>query len=108
RLDVTPANRTPHYETASLIPFLGGERTGDAIASDDTNDDALALADEPSGSDEKAAEMPRDCDRTGGGLSGNDGAAPDFQGASLREALGIARAHSVTITTSGSGYVVRQ
>lgn len=107
QLDVAPVKPDPSYDTASMIPFLGG-RTADAIASDDAADDTAAMADEASDAEEKPAEAVAPLRKPIDGSKMADAVAPDFRGASLRQALGIARTHGVTIEVSGDGYVIRQ
>jgi cell division protein FtsI (penicillin-binding protein 3) len=100
RLDVTPVKRPPTYDTASLLPFLGGTETdndaatigGDASDTGSRGERASAESDSTSSKPEVAAV----------------GMVPDFAGASLRSALGIARAYGVTVEVRGDGYVIRQ
>jgi cell division protein FtsI (penicillin-binding protein 3) len=101
RLDVLPARPAPSYDTASLLPILVG---GDSAADNETT-----LGDEPSDRAPGEETASSDSDST---ISGSTTAVseitPDFAGASLRGALGIARASGVTVVVSGDGYVIKQ
>ena len=100
RLDVTPVKRSPTYDTASLLPFLGGtendndEATIGGDASDTASSEKTVRAESDSTSSRREAVA--------------FGTVPDFGGASLRSALGIARAHGLTVEIRGDGYVVKQ
>lgn len=101
RLDVTPVKLTPSYETANLLPFLGGtESTDNATAT--LSDDAGIT-----GPDNDTANADDDLTSARSGAVAV-GSVPDFAGVSLRSALAIARTRGVTVTIRGDGYVVKQ
>ncbi|MBE3604240.1 transpeptidase family protein [bacterium] len=83
RLGVAPPQAPPSYDTASLVPF-GSDNAREPVA--------LRIADSP------AALAP---EQSGGGI-------PDFLGASMRDALALARARGLTLEIKGHGYVVAQ
>jgi cell division protein FtsI (penicillin-binding protein 3) len=101
RLDVTPAKRVPSYDTANLLPFLGDDHSAEGGASAAREDAADASP------TDDASNTDSDVTVTGHAVAAS-GVAPDFQGESLRSALGIARARGVTVVVRGAGYVVKQ
>jgi cell division protein FtsI (penicillin-binding protein 3) len=103
RLDVTPAKRSPSYDTASLIPFLDDGRTDGADA--DAGEMGVKMSSEAAADGDSAVPKTDYADRVG---LGSDAVAPDFRGVSLRAALGMARARGVTIEISGNGFVQEQ
>jgi len=107
RLDVAPAKAPPSYETAGLLPFLPGS------AADDGPSDVAAAAPRDADSFAEPASEAVGANRGESALgksgrAAKAGVAPDFQGASLRGALGIARANGVAVTIKGEGYVAKQ
>ncbi|MGA2411928.1 MAG: penicillin-binding transpeptidase domain-containing protein, partial [Candidatus Binataceae bacterium] len=110
QLDVTPARgpASASYDTASLLPFLRGRGV------DIGRSDNVAGAPASGESDEAAADGATNANGDDSGSSRTDAAAnaasiaPNFHGASLRGALGIARANGVAITIKGDGYVAKQ
>jgi cell division protein FtsI (penicillin-binding protein 3) len=82
RLGVAPPQAPPSYDTASLLPF--GADNAHASA-------APQIADSP------AALVPE-----------QSGGIPDFLGASMRDALALARARGLNLEIKGHGYVVAQ
>ena len=101
RLDVAPVERAPSYDTANLIPFLGGSEVADNTTA------AQAANASSTGSGGDAASADDDSIGVGRAVSA-DRVTPDFRGASLRGALGMARARGVTVLINGDGYVVKQ
>jgi cell division protein FtsI (penicillin-binding protein 3) len=100
QLDLTPVRRAPTYDTASLLPSLDAPET-------DSDSPAINGGASDTGSNEEAATA--ESDSTGNGLEpAAGGTVPDFVGVSLRTALGIARAHGVTLEVRGDGYVIKQ
>jgi cell division protein FtsI (penicillin-binding protein 3) len=83
RLGVAPPQAPPSYDTASLLPF-GADNAREPVA--------------PQIADSPAALAP---EQNGGGI-------PDFLGASMRDALALARARGLTLELEGHGYVVAQ
>jgi cell division protein FtsI (penicillin-binding protein 3) len=101
RLDLTPVKRTPPYDTASLLPFLDGTEAADnGTSKPDSYAGAAAAREETLSAEGDSANRKS--------VAVAAGTAPDFAGASLRSALGIARGHGVTVVVRGDGYVVKQ
>jgi cell division protein FtsI (penicillin-binding protein 3) len=100
RLDVTPVKRSPTYDTASLLPFLGGTES-------DNNEATIGGGTSDTASSKKTVSAERDSTNSPREAVAF-GTVPDFAGASLRSALGIARAHGLTVEIRGDGYVVKQ
>jgi cell division protein FtsI (penicillin-binding protein 3) len=99
RLEVAPIKTSPAYDTASLLPFTGGEAAPAGVAAlGDTSDDSI-----PSDGSE-----PAEVDAPPAYKVATAGIVPEFRGESLRGAFAIARAHGVEIETSGDGYVIGQ
>lgn len=100
RLEVAPAQTSPAYDIASLLPFGGGAAppAGVVALGEAPPDDALS---NDGGGQTNADPAPAYNVATAG-------TAPEFRGASLRGAFAIARAHRVAIETTGGGYVVAQ
>jgi hypothetical protein len=99
RLEVAPLKTSPAYDTASLLPFTGGETAPAGVAAlGDTSDNSI-----PSDGSE-----PAEADVAPAYKVATAGIVPEFRGESLRGAFAIARAHGVEIETSGDGYVIGQ
>lgn len=82
RLGVAPPQAPPSYDTASLLPF-GADNAREPVA--------------PQIADSQALRAPE----------ASDG-IPNFLGASMRDALALARARGLTLELEGHGYVVAQ